>query len=130
MALFNKILIANRGEIALRVIRACRELGIKTVAVYSIADADSLPVREADEAVCIGPAQASASYLLIDRILSVAVFLDEVEHIDAHRVGGLGVVLSHIPFKHGMSETHGWLWHVGDSELCRPVGEDEYGHSQ
>jgi len=72
MALFNKILIANRGEIALRVIRACRELGIKTVAVYSIADADSLPVREADEAVCIGPAQASASYLLIDRILSVA----------------------------------------------------------
>ena len=76
MALFNKILIANRGEIALRVIRACRELGIKTVAVYSIADADSLPVREADEAVCIGPAQASASYLLIDRILSVAAICD------------------------------------------------------
>ena len=76
MALFNKILIANRGEIALRVIRACRELGIKTVAVYSIADADSLPVREADEAVCIGPAQASSSYLLIDRILSVAAICD------------------------------------------------------
>ena len=76
MALFNKILIANRGEIALRIIRACRELGIKTVAVYSIADADSLPVREADEAVCIGPAQASASYLMIDRILSVAAICD------------------------------------------------------
>ena len=70
--MFNKILIANRGEIALRVIRACRELGIRTVAVYSQADADSLPVRMADEAVCIGPARSNQSYLLIDRILSVA----------------------------------------------------------
>ncbi len=70
--MFNKILIANRGEIALRVIRACRELGVRTVAVYSQADADSLPVRMADEAVCIGPAPSNQSYLLIDRILSVA----------------------------------------------------------
>jgi len=74
--MFNKVLIANRGEIAVRVIRACRELGIKTVAVYSKADADSLAVKMADEAVCIGAAQSNASYLLIDRILSVAAICD------------------------------------------------------
>ncbi len=74
--MFNKVLIANRGEIALRIIRACRELGIRTVAVYSKADADSLAVRFADEAVCIGPAQSASSYLLIDRILSVAAICD------------------------------------------------------
>ena len=74
--MFNKILIANRGEIAVRVIRACRELGIRTVSVYSQADADSMAVKMADEAVCIGPAQSSASYLLIDRILSVAAICD------------------------------------------------------
>jgi acetyl-CoA carboxylase biotin carboxylase subunit len=74
--MFDKILIANRGEIALRIIRACREMGIKTVAVYSKADADSLPVKLADEAVCIGPAAASSSYLLIDRLISVAEICD------------------------------------------------------
>ena len=74
--MFNKVLIANRGEIALRIIRACRELGIRSVAVYSKADADSLAVRFADEAVCIGPAQSASSYLLIDRILSVAAICD------------------------------------------------------
>ena len=63
--MFNKILIANRGEIALRIIRACRELGVKTVVVYSEADKESLPVRLADEAVCIGPPQPLNSYLLI-----------------------------------------------------------------
>ncbi|MEO5971340.1 MAG: acetyl-CoA carboxylase biotin carboxylase subunit [Bdellovibrionia bacterium] len=70
--LFRKILIANRGEIALRVIRACRELGIATVAVYSVADEHSLHVKLADEAVCIGPAQSKLSYLNITNILSAA----------------------------------------------------------
>ena len=70
--MFNKILIANRGEIALRIIRACKELGIKSVLVYSQADEDSLPVRLADQAVCIGPAPSTQSYLLIERIISVA----------------------------------------------------------
>lgn len=74
--MFSKILIANRGEIALRVIRACRELNIKTVAVYSQADATSLHVRFADEAVCIGPAKSSDSYLNIPAIISAAEITD------------------------------------------------------
>lgn len=70
--MFKKILIANRGEIALRVIRTCKEMGIKTVAVYSKADAESLHVTFADEAVCIGPPPSSESYLKIPRILAAA----------------------------------------------------------
>jgi acetyl-CoA carboxylase biotin carboxylase subunit len=70
--MFKKILIANRGEIALRVIQACREMGIKTVAVYSQADEDSLHVRFADEDVCIGPARAAESYLSVPAIISAA----------------------------------------------------------
>ncbi len=70
--MFNKILIANRGEIALRILRACQELGIKTVAIYSEADADSLHVRFADEVVCIGPPPSSESYLNMVRIISAA----------------------------------------------------------
>ncbi len=70
--MFNKILIANRGEIALRIIRTCKELGIKTVAVYSTADADSLHVKFADEAVCIGPPSSKESYLKIPSILAAA----------------------------------------------------------
>lgn len=70
--MFKKILIANRGEIALRIHRACRELGIQTVIAYSEADRDSLPVMLADEAVCVGPARAQDSYLNISRVLSAA----------------------------------------------------------
>ena len=70
---FDKVLIANRGEIALRVIRACRELGIQTVLVYSEADAHSMPVHLADEAICIGPASARDSYLNIPAIISAAL---------------------------------------------------------
>src|SRR5271166_156712 len=70
--MFKKILIANRGEIALRIIRAARELGIRTVAVHSTADANALHVRFADEAVCIGPPPARESYLNIPAILSAA----------------------------------------------------------
>ena len=72
MAVFKKILIANRGEIALRVICACREMGIKTVAVWSEADEHSLHVRFADEDVCIGPARSSESYLHVPAIISAA----------------------------------------------------------
>jgi acetyl-CoA carboxylase biotin carboxylase subunit len=76
MKLFKKILIANRGEIAVRIIRACRELGIKTVAVYSDADKESLHVRLADESVCIGPAKLTQSYLNIPALLSAAEITD------------------------------------------------------
>ncbi|TDQ21978.1 acetyl-CoA carboxylase biotin carboxylase subunit [Tenacibaculum caenipelagi] len=81
--MFKKILIANRGEIALRVIRTCKEMGIKTVAVYSKADAESLHVRFADEAVCIGPAPSSESYLKMDRIIAAA----EITNADAIHPG-------------------------------------------
>ena len=81
--MFEKILIANRGEIALRVIRTCKELGIKTVAVYSEADDQSLHVQLADEAVCIGSPESSDSYLRADRILSAA----EITNSDAIHPG-------------------------------------------
>ena len=81
--MFKKILIANRGEIALRVIRTCKEMGIKTVAVYSTADKESLPVRFADEAVCIGPAESSKSYLSISNIIAAA----EITNADAIHPG-------------------------------------------
>ncbi len=81
--MFKKILIANRGEIALRIIRTCKEMGIKSVAVYSTADADSLHVKFADEAVCIGPPSSSESYLKIPNIISAA----EITNADAIHPG-------------------------------------------
>ena len=81
--MFKKILIANRGEIALRVIRTCKEMGIKTVAVYSTADAESLHVRFADEAVCVGPGPSSESYLNIPNIIAAA----EITNADAIHPG-------------------------------------------
>lgn len=81
--MFQKILVANRGEIALRVICACKELGIGTVAVYSEADRNSLHVRFADEAVCIGPPRSSESYLNIPQVISAA----EITNVDAIHPG-------------------------------------------
>jgi acetyl-CoA carboxylase biotin carboxylase subunit len=81
--MFEKVLIANRGEIALRIIRACKELGIRTLAVYSEADVDSLHVQLADEAICIGAAPSSESYLKIERIMSAA----EIGDVDAIHPG-------------------------------------------
>ncbi len=82
-ARLRKILIANRGEIALRIICACKDLGIPTVAVYSEADRYSLPVRFADQAICIGPAKSARSYLDIPSIISAA----EITHVDAIHPG-------------------------------------------
>ena len=81
--MFKKILIANRGEIALRVIRTCKEMGIKTVAVYSTADRESLHVKFADEAVCIGPAASNESYLKMSNVIAAA----EITNADAIHPG-------------------------------------------
>src|ERR1700685_2464231 len=81
--MFQKILIANRGEIAIRIICACKDLGIKTVAVYSEADRHSLHVRFADEAICIGPAKSARSYLDIPAVISAA----EITNVDAIHPG-------------------------------------------
>src|SRR3954454_7280 len=81
--MFGKVLVANRGEIAVHVIRACKELNIRTVAVYSEIDANSMHVQMADEAICIGKAASSESYLRIDRIISAA----EIADVDAIHPG-------------------------------------------
>src|SRR3989454_1441869 len=81
--MFEKVLVANRGEIAVRIIRACKELNIRTVAVYSEADVNSMHVQLADEAICIGKAAANESYLRIDRLVSAA----EITDVDAIHPG-------------------------------------------
>ena len=106
--MFNKILIANRGEIALRVIRTCKEMGIKTVAVYSTADKDSIHLKFADEAVCIGPPPSADSYLNMANIMAAA----EITNADAIHPG-YGFLSENAKF----------------SELCRESGVKFIGAS-
>ena len=102
--MFRRILIANRGEIAQRVIRACRELGIETVAVYSTADADAIYLRQADETICIGPPQSSKSYLDIPSIIAAA----EVADADAIHPG-YGFLAENAVFARAVEEA-GLVW--------------------
>ena len=115
--MFRKILVANRGEIALRIIRAARELGIETVAVFSEADRDSLHVRLADEAVCIGPPPSSASYLHIPRIISAA----EVTAAEAIHPG-YGFLSENAHFAEVCESCH--IRFIGpNSEMIRAMGD-------
>tara|TARA_Y100000385_G_scaffold265045_1_gene298966 strand:+ start:245 stop:1579 length:1335 start_codon:yes stop_codon:yes gene_type:complete len=115
--MFKKILIANRGEIALRVIRTCKEMGIKTVAVYSTADADSLHVRFADEAVCIGPPRSAQSYLDIPKIIAAA----EITNADAIHPG-YGFLSENADFSRICAENH--IKFIGASpEMIEAMGD-------
>ena len=115
--LFKKILIANRGEIALRIIRTCKEMGIKTVAVYSLADKDSLPVRFADEAVCIGPAPSTESYLKIPNIIAAA----EITNADAIHPG-YGFLSENAKFSK-ICEEHGIQFIGAGPEMIEGMGD-------
>jgi acetyl-CoA carboxylase biotin carboxylase subunit len=115
--MFKKVLIANRGEIALRVIRTCKEMGIKTVAVYSKADADSLHVRFADEAVCVGPAASSESYLSIPNIISAA----EITNADAIHPG-YGFLSENAKFSR-ICEEHGIKFIGATAEQIEKMGD-------
>ena len=117
--MFRKILIANRGEIALRVICACKELGIKTVAVYSEADRNSLHVRFADEAICIGPPRSSESYLNIPAVISAA----EIANVDAIHPG-YGLLSENANFAQVCETSH--ITFIGPPpEVTRLMGEKE-----
>lgn len=115
--MFKKILIANRGEIALRVHRACREMGISTVAVHSTADADAMHVRLADEAICIGPPSATDSYLNIPAIISAA----EIAQADAIHPG-YGFLSENAKFAE-IVEEHNIVWIGPDPEHIRKMGD-------
>ena len=117
--MFKKILIANRGEIALRVICACKELGIRTVAIYSEADRHSLHVRFADEAICIGPPQLSQSYLNIPAVISAA----EIANVDAIHPG-YGLLAENANFAE-VSETCNIKFIGPPPEITRLMGEKE-----
>ncbi|MEA1014698.1 acetyl-CoA carboxylase biotin carboxylase subunit [Sphingosinicella sp. LY1275] len=112
-----KVLIANRGEIALRIHRACHEMGIKTVAVHSTADADAMHVRLADEAVCIGPPPAGESYLNIPNIISAA----EISHADAIHPG-YGFLSENAQFAE-IVESHNIIWIGPKPEHIRTMGD-------
>jgi acetyl-CoA carboxylase, biotin carboxylase subunit len=117
--MFKKILIANRGEIALRVICACKELGVKTVAVYSDADRNSLHVRFADEAICIGPPRSSESYLNIPAVISAA----EITNVDAIHPG-YGLLSENANFAEVCESSH--VKFIGPPpEVIRLMGEKE-----
>jgi len=115
--MFKKILIANRGEIALRVIRTCREMGIKTVAVYSTADAESLHVRFADEAVCIGPAPSNLSYLKMSNIIAAA----EITNADAIHPG-YGFLSENAKFSK-ICQEHGIKFIGASPEMIEKMGD-------
>jgi acetyl-CoA carboxylase biotin carboxylase subunit len=115
--MFKKILIANRGEIALRIIRTCREMGIKTVAVYSTADAESLHVRFADEAVCIGPPPSSESYLKISNIIAAA----EITNADAIHPG-YGFLAENARFSK-ICEEHGIKFIGATAKMINMMGD-------
>ena len=117
--MFKKILIANRGEIALRVICACKELGIRTVAIYSEADRNSLPVRFADEAICIGPPQLALSYLNIPAVISAA----EIANVEAVHPG-YGLLAENANFAE-VCETSGIKFIGPRPEVTRLMGEKE-----
>jgi acetyl-CoA carboxylase, biotin carboxylase subunit len=117
--MFKKILIANRGEIALRIICACKELGVKTVAVYSDADRNSLHVRFADEAICIGPPRSSESYLNIPAVISAA----EITNVDAIHPG-YGLLSENANFAEVCESSH--IKFIGPPpEVIRLMGEKE-----
>jgi len=117
--MFKKILIANRGEIALRIICACKELGIRTVAIYSEADRNSLPVRFADEAICIGPPQLAQSYLNIPAVISAA----EIANVDAVHPG-YGLLAENANFAE-VAQACGIKFIGPPPEITRLMGEKE-----
>ena len=115
--MFNKVLVANRGEIALRIIRACRELGVQSVAVYSEADVDSMHVQLADEAVCIGPGPSKESYLKPDRIIAAA----EITGADAIHPG-YGFLSENARFA-DICETSGIVFIGPSADVIRMMGD-------
>src|SRR5216117_2804474 len=121
--MFKKVLIANRGEIALRIICACKELDVRTVVIYSEADRHSLPVRFADEAICIGPPQLAQSYLNIPAVISAA----EICNVDAIHPG-YGLLSENANFAEVCETCH--VKFIGPSpEVIRLMGEKEKARS-